>query len=153
MVNAVKTSQAVRYGAWALAVVACVLAAPAHGVQIQDLVRLKGTETSTLNGMGLVVGLNGTGDGDKSLPTIRKLANMMTVLEAHRRFNAKTGITFSSLYPGVSPDSTTFDHPSSQCQIFGRVSYCKCVFSQVASQSLLCSVTRSHGSGSSFLCS
>eukprot|EP00466_Bigelowiella_natans_P020497 jgi/Bigna1/53786/estExt_Genewise1Plus.C_240075 len=29
-----------------------------------------------------------------------KLANMMTILEAHRRYNDKTGITFNTLYPG-----------------------------------------------------
>ena len=45
----------------------------ARAVQIQDVVRLKGSETSKLVGMGLVVGLTGTGDGEKYLPAIRML--------------------------------------------------------------------------------
>lgn len=49
----------------------------AHAVQIQDLVRLKGGETNTLVGMGLVVGLSGTGDGGKHEPAMRKLAAIM----------------------------------------------------------------------------
>jgi flagellar P-ring protein precursor FlgI len=40
-----------------------VCASSAHAVQVQDLVRLKGAETSKLIGVGLVVGLAGTGDG------------------------------------------------------------------------------------------
>jgi len=53
-------------------------ATPAQAaVQVQDLVRIKGAESSKLVGMGLVMGLNGTGDGDKSLPTMRRLAAMM----------------------------------------------------------------------------
>ena len=43
-------------------------------MKIQDVVRLKGSETSKLVGMGLVVGLSGTGDGGKYLPAIRTLA-------------------------------------------------------------------------------
>lgn len=37
-----------------------------------------------------------------------KLANMMTMLEAHRRFHDSTGITFSSLYPGCIAESALF---------------------------------------------
>jgi len=54
------------------------LASPAHAaVQVQDIARLKGSESSKLVGMGLVVGLNGTGDGGDFLPAIRPLASMM----------------------------------------------------------------------------
>ena len=64
--------------AWALlaAVAVACLGPAAQAVQIQDLVRLKGAETSKLVGMGLVVGLGGTGDGGKYLPAIRALANI-----------------------------------------------------------------------------
>jgi flagellar P-ring protein precursor FlgI len=51
-----------------------------QAVQVQDLVRIKGAESSKLVGMGLVIGLNGTGDGGKSLPTMRRLASMMSRL-------------------------------------------------------------------------
>ena len=37
-----------------------------------------------------------------------KVCNMMTVQEMHRRFNAKTGITFSSLYPGCIAETGLF---------------------------------------------
>jgi flagellar P-ring protein precursor FlgI len=51
---------------------------PATGaVQVQDLSRLKGSESSKLVGMGLVVGLKGTGDGGKFQPAMRPLAAMM----------------------------------------------------------------------------
>lgn len=54
-----------------------VLASAAQAAEIRDLVRLKGSETSKLTGMGLVVGLNGTGDGGKFLPAMRPLAEMI----------------------------------------------------------------------------
>lgn len=56
------------------------LLAPAvssYGVRIQDIARVKGAESSKLVGMGLVVGLPGTGDGGDFAPAIRPLAAMM----------------------------------------------------------------------------
>ena len=47
----------------------------AQAVSVQDLVRIKGAEQNRLVGMGLVVGLPGTGDGGKFAPTSRPLAN------------------------------------------------------------------------------
>ncbi len=52
----------------------------ASAVQVQDLVRLKGSETSKLVGMGLVVGLRGTGDGGKFMPAMRPLASVIQEL-------------------------------------------------------------------------
>lgn len=46
----------------------------ADAAQVQDLVRIKGAESSKLVGMGLVVGLKGSGDGGKFLPAMRPLA-------------------------------------------------------------------------------
>ncbi|MCE9590134.1 MAG: flagellar basal body P-ring protein FlgI [Planctomycetes bacterium] len=68
-----------------LAALAALLAAlltatPALAVQVQDLVRIKGAETNKLVGMGLVVGLPGTGDGGKFLPAMRPLANAVSRL-------------------------------------------------------------------------
>ncbi len=57
-----------------------VLASAAHAVQLQDLVRIKGAESNKLVGMGLVVGLSGTGDGGKFMPAMRPLAAMMNRL-------------------------------------------------------------------------
>ena len=51
----------------------------AAGLKLGDLCRLKGQETNTLQGLGLVVGLRGTGDSDAA-PTARALARMMQLM-------------------------------------------------------------------------
>lgn len=55
---------------------AVLAAGEAAAVQVQEIVRIKGSERNKLVGMGLVVGLNGTGDGSKYAPTIRTLAGL-----------------------------------------------------------------------------
>tara|TARA_R110002049_G_scaffold72490_6_gene187373 strand:- start:53583 stop:54671 length:1089 start_codon:yes stop_codon:yes gene_type:complete len=64
-------------------IVALAVAMPsttiAAGTKIKDLCRLKGQETNTLQGLGLVVGLKGTGDSDAA-PTARALARMMQLM-------------------------------------------------------------------------
>jgi flagellar P-ring protein precursor FlgI len=58
-----------------------VCTAPAFGeVLVQDIAHLQGEHVNRLMGFGLVVGLNGTGDGDRNLPTARAL------LSLHRRY-------------------------------------------------------------------
>ncbi len=54
-----------------------LLASGASASQLQDLVRVKGAESSKLVGMGLVFGLSGTGDGGKFLPAMRSLARVI----------------------------------------------------------------------------
>lgn len=55
-------------------------ALPAHAeFHIGDVCRVKGQEENILQGMGIVAGLKGTGDGD-SKPTQRALAQMMEVM-------------------------------------------------------------------------
>ncbi len=51
-------------------------------VRVQDITRLQGQRTNKLMGYGLVVGLTGTGDGEKYLPTMRTLAAL------HGRYHA-----------------------------------------------------------------
>jgi flagellar P-ring protein FlgI len=46
---------------------------------LSDICRIRGQETNTLTGLGLVVGLKGTGDGDVG-PTSRALAQAMKVM-------------------------------------------------------------------------
>jgi flagellar P-ring protein precursor FlgI len=48
--------------------------------RLKDICRLKGQEENTLQGLGIVVGLKGTGDGASFLPTLRSLAKVMTVM-------------------------------------------------------------------------
>jgi len=57
-----------------------ILATTANAVQVQDLARLKGSESSKIVGMGLVFGLQGTGDGGKFLPAMRPLAAIIQQL-------------------------------------------------------------------------
>lgn len=51
----------------------------ASGMKLGDLCRLRGQEINTLHGLGLVVGLRGTGDSD-AVPTARALARMMQLM-------------------------------------------------------------------------
>ncbi|MDA9858308.1 flagellar basal body P-ring protein FlgI [Rubripirellula sp.] len=51
----------------------------AAGLKLGDMCRLKGQETNTLQGLGLVVGLRGTGDSGAG-PTSRSLARMMQMM-------------------------------------------------------------------------
>ena len=70
---------------WILVVAVLLLAAcptklsHAGGLKLGDMCRLKGQETNTLQGLGLVVGLRGTGDTDAA-PTARALARMMQLM-------------------------------------------------------------------------
>lgn len=68
--------------------------APVLAVRVGDVTHLQGQRTNQLTGMGLVVGLNGTGDGGQYLPAIRPLAAMLTqfanpVLSMNELKNAK----------------------------------------------------------------
>nr|WP_145178228.1 flagellar basal body P-ring protein FlgI [Rubripirellula lacrimiformis] len=51
----------------------------AAGLKLGDVCRVKGQETNTLQGLGLVVGLRGTGDSGAA-PTARALARMMQLM-------------------------------------------------------------------------
>ena len=48
-----------------------------HAVRIKDIASFRGTATNPLIGYGLVVGLNGTGDKDKTQFTVSTLANLL----------------------------------------------------------------------------
>jgi flagellar P-ring protein precursor FlgI len=62
---------------WIAAAGLLIAATQALAVQVQDVARLKGSESSKIIGMGLVVGLNGTGAGGKFEPAMRPLAQMI----------------------------------------------------------------------------
>jgi flagellar P-ring protein FlgI len=66
------------------------LAGPAlAGTTLKNICRIKGQEENTLQGMGLVVGLKGTGDGSDFLPTIRSLATAMQLMGSPVGINKK----------------------------------------------------------------
>ncbi len=70
-----------------------LLAVNAHAVRIKDITDLKGVRQNQLVGYGLVVGLDGTGDGAKAKFTIQSMASMLE----------KMGIT-------VNPDDIKVDN-------------------------------------------
>jgi flagellar P-ring protein FlgI len=58
-----------------------LLASPAFGrTTLKSICRLKGQEENTLQGLGIVVGLKGTGDGSNFLPALRSLEKAMKVM-------------------------------------------------------------------------
>ena len=56
-------------------------ASPAYAVKVADITRLSGQRREVLVGFGLVVGLTGTGDGGKSVSTMKPLAGMLAKLQ------------------------------------------------------------------------
>src|SRR5688500_6859535 len=62
-----------------LAMLLALLApADAYGVKVADITRLSGQRPNVLTGLGLVVGLKGTGDGGDYLPAIKPLASLLS---------------------------------------------------------------------------
>lgn len=55
-----------------------LLAAPAHAARIKDLADVRGVRPNQLLGYGVVVGLNGTGDSDKTRFTIQSVVSMLS---------------------------------------------------------------------------
>src|SRR5690349_25174321 len=55
-----------------------LMARPAFAVKVADITRLSGQRPNVLTGLGLVVGLKGTGDGGAYLPAIKPLAGMLS---------------------------------------------------------------------------
>ncbi len=49
----------------------------AHAVRLKDIVEINGVRKNQLVGYGLVVGLDGTGDGKKALFTLQSMASML----------------------------------------------------------------------------
>jgi flagellar P-ring protein FlgI len=60
-----------------------VLSSPAWGARIKDIASFKGMRVNQLLGYGLVVGLNGTGDGSNTEFTVRSIANMLEKMGIH----------------------------------------------------------------------
>jgi flagellar P-ring protein precursor FlgI len=63
--------------ALAALVLAAAVAPPAAAVRIKDLAEVEGVRTNQLTGYGVVVGLDGTGDGQQSLFTIQSILSML----------------------------------------------------------------------------
>lgn len=59
------------------------LASPVEAVRLKDISTFKGVRNNYLIGYGLVVGLNGTGDGSNTDFTIRSIINMLERMGIH----------------------------------------------------------------------
>jgi flagellar P-ring protein precursor FlgI len=75
-------------------------------IKLSDVCRVKGQEENTLHGMGLVVGLKGTGDGD-SKATLRALARYMELM-GHRIGNDPRGQLMLDELKGVKNVALVF---------------------------------------------
>ena len=66
----------------AMFLAACLAVGPNADAKatLKTVCRVKGQEENTLQGLGIVVGLKGTGDGGSSLPAMRSLAQAMQFL-------------------------------------------------------------------------
>ena len=54
--------------------------ARAARLTLKSICRIKGQEENTIQGLGVIVGLKGTGDTSSYLPTIRSVAKIMTIM-------------------------------------------------------------------------
>ena len=63
-----------------LAIVALPAAPASARTLLKNICHVKGQEENTLQGLGLVVGLKGTGDNANSLPTVRSLARAIQLM-------------------------------------------------------------------------
>ena len=75
--------------AWLAAIAAATVLLDAGGaaaagtagrLMLKSICRIKGQEENTIQGLGIVVGLKGTGDNASYLPTIRSVAKVMTLM-------------------------------------------------------------------------
>ena len=57
--------------------IAVAFASPAYAVKVGDITRIYGQRQNVLTGLGLIVGLNGTGDGGDYAPAINPLREML----------------------------------------------------------------------------
>jgi flagellar P-ring protein FlgI len=60
-----------------------LIASQAWGVRLKDITAFRGIRSNALIGYGLVVGLNGTGDGSNTEFTIRSIVNMLERMGMH----------------------------------------------------------------------
>ena len=87
---------------------------PAQAVRVKDLAAVKGVRGNQLVGYGLVVGLNGTGDGNKSPFTTQGMANMLknigiAVNEADIKVKNVAGVMVTTTLPPFIKSGQTLD--------------------------------------------
>jgi flagellar P-ring protein precursor FlgI len=86
----------------------------ASGARLKDIATLKGLRTNQLVGYGLVVGLNGTGDGSGTQFTTQSLVNMMERLGIHTladevKVKNVAGVIVTAVLPAFSRKGSKID--------------------------------------------
>jgi flagellar P-ring protein precursor FlgI len=84
------------------------------GARIKDIASFKGVRSNQLVGYGLVIGLNGTGDGNSTQFTTQTLANMMERLGIHTlpekiKVDNVAGVIVTANLPPFSKKGSTLD--------------------------------------------
>jgi flagellar P-ring protein FlgI len=84
------------------------------GARIKDIASFKGVRSNQLVGYGLVIGLNGTGDGQSTQFTTQSLVNMMERLGIHTQSESikvsnVAGVIVTASLPPFSKKGTTLD--------------------------------------------
>ena len=91
-----------RLAAILLALFALTLPATAQSVRIKDLVEVDGVRSNDLVGYGLVVGLNGTGDGIRNAPKGMLLETDHDIARAATQIFLQAGVTHAMPPANVS---------------------------------------------------
>lgn len=110
---------------------------PVHAddqLRIRDICRVKGQERNTLQGIGLVVGLKGTGD-DKILPTTRSVAQMVHKLGGNISNDAQGNVKADEL---EEAGNVALVYISAEIPIFGaqQGDLLDCTVSAISAKSL-----------------
>lgn len=97
--------------ALALTALLLIFAAPANAARLKDIADVEGVRGNQLFGYGIVVGLNGTGDGNGVLYTQKALSNMLEQLGIRidpgdiRAKNVASVMVTATLPPFIRPGS------------------------------------------------
>ncbi len=83
-------------------------------VRLKDIAGFSGLESKQLIGYGLVIGLDGTGDGSSSQMTIQSIKNMMerfglTIAQNKIRPNNVAAVIVTATLPAFAKSGSTFD--------------------------------------------
>ncbi|NOX26153.1 MAG: flagellar basal body P-ring protein FlgI [Deltaproteobacteria bacterium] len=89
-------------------------ASPVIAARLKDMATVEGVRSNQLVGYGLIVGLSGTGDGNKSIFTTQGLANMlknlgMPVNEGDLKVKNVAGVLVTANLPPFIKDGQTID--------------------------------------------
>ena len=92
----------------------CVAFADASVTRIKDVAKVQGVRANQLVGYGLVMGLNGTGDSNKTLEVLQSVANMLrrfgvTIDQASLKTKNVAAVTVTATLPPFVREGDTID--------------------------------------------